>query len=186
MDPESDRDPREEIVEHIPSLRAFALSLTRNPTLSDDLVQETVTRGWSNIDKFQAGTNMRAWLFTILRNYFYSMRRKQKREVADVDGEFSGRLSVKPDHDGTLALDEFKEAFAQLRDEQREALLLVGVSGFSCEEAAEMCGCAPGTIKSRASRGRKRLAELMNLEEGELPMATDAAALGVLQSRPAA
>lgn len=178
-------DPQDEMLEHLPSLRAFAMSLTRDRTLSDDLVQETILRAWSNIDQFEPGTNMRAWMFTILRNYFYTMRRKQKREVADEDGALAAQLSEKPAHDGHLALEEFKEAFAQLRDEQREALLLVGVSGFSVEEAAEMCGCAPGTIKSRASRGRKQLAALLKLDHGELPMLTDAVTLGVVHSQPA-
>lgn len=179
-------DLEQEMLRHLPSLRAFAMSLSRDRTQADDLVQETIVRAWGNIDSFEPGTNMRAWLFTILRNCFYTMRRKQKREVADEDGALAGQLSVKPDHDGQLALEEFKDAFQQLRDEQREALLLVGVSGFSVEEAAEMCGCAPGTIKSRASRGRRKLAELMNLEDGELPMITDAVTLGVVNTKPAA
>lgn len=175
---------QEEMLEHLPSLRAFAMSLTRDRTLSDDLVQETIMRAWAKIDQFEPGTNMRAWMFTILRNYFYTMRRKQKREVADEDGALSAQLSEKPAHDGHMALEEFKAAFGQLRDEQREALLLVGVSGFSVEEAAEMCGCAPGTIKSRASRGRKQLAALLKLDDGELPMLTDAVTLGVVHSQP--
>lgn len=179
-------DPREEIVEHLPSMRAFALSLTRNSATADDLVQDTIVKAWSNIDKFEAGTNMRAWLFTILRNTFYSLRRKRSREVADVDGEMAARLSEKPHHDGRLAMNDFRVAFAELPDEQKEALLLVGASGFSYEEAAEMCGCAVGTIKSRANRGRKRLAELMGLEDGESPDITDAKTMAVLAGRPAA
>jgi RNA polymerase sigma-70 factor (ECF subfamily) len=179
-------DPQDEMLEHLPSLRAFAMSLTRDRPQADDLVQETIMRAWANIDQFQVGTNMRAWMFTILRNCFYTQRRKQKREVGDEDGTYAAQLSEKPAHDGHMALKEFKVAFAQLRDEQREALLLVGASGFSVEEAAEMCGCAPGTIKSRASRGRKRLAELLNLADGEMPMMTDAVTLGVVLSKPAA
>lgn len=179
-------DPQDEILEHIPSLRAFALSLTRDRTLSDDLVQETIARAWAKIDSFEPGTNMRAWLFTILRNHFYTLRKKRKREVEDGEGVHVGRLSERPAHDGRLALEEFKDAFAQLRDEQREALLLVGVSGFSCEEAAELCGCAPGTIKSRASRGRKRLAELLKLEEGESPLISDPSTLAIVTGRNAA
>lgn len=179
-------DPHDEMLEHLTSLRAFALSLTRDKSSADDLVQETIARAWAKIDSFEPGTNMRAWLFTILRNYYYTSKRKQKREVADEDGEMALRLAEKPAHDGRLALEEFKKAFAQLRDEQREALLLVGVSGFSCEEAAEMCGCAPGTIKSRASRGRKRLAELLNLEDGESPVGIDATSLSVVSQRSAA
>lgn len=179
-------DPRDEILEHLQSLRAFAMSLTRNSAQADDLVQETMVKALGAFDSFKQGTNLRAWLFTILRNTFYTQRKKQKREVADVDGVMAGQLAEKPSHDGRLALEEFKDAFAQLRDEQREALLLVGVSGFSCEEAAKMCGCAAGTIKSRASRGRRRLAELLQLEDGEMPDMTDKVTLGVLQSRPAA
>ena len=181
-----ENDPRDEIVEHLPSLRAFARSLTRNPSSADDLVQDTVVKAWSNIDKFQAGTNMRAWLFTILRNTFYSSRRKQKREVADVDGEMTAQLSEKPAHDGRLAMQDFATAFAQLPDEQREALLLVGASGFAYEEAAEMCGCAVGTVKSRVNRARKRLAELLQLRDDEALEMTDAATVAVVSGKPAA
>ncbi|MEJ6389464.1 RNA polymerase sigma factor [Gymnodinialimonas ulvae] len=179
-------DPRDEIVEHLGSLRAFARSLTRNATTADDLVQDTVVKAWSNIDKFEPGTNMRAWLFTILRNTFYSLRRKRSREVADVDGVMAERLSEKPAHDGRLVMQDFTAAFAELPDEQREALLLVGASGFSYEEAADMCGCAVGTIKSRANRGRKRLAELMHLDENEPLEMTDQATMAVVTGRPAA
>ncbi|MEJ6392134.1 RNA polymerase sigma factor [Gymnodinialimonas sp. 2305UL16-5] len=179
-------DPRDEIVDHLPSLRAFARSLTRNASAADDLVQDTVVKAWSNIDKFQAGTNMRAWLFTILRNTFYSVQRKRSREVADVDGVMAEQLSEKPAHDGRLVMQDFNDAFAQLPAEQREALLLVGASGFSYEEAAEMCDCAVGTVKSRANRGRKRLADLMHLDEGEPLEMTDQATLAVVTGRPAA
>ncbi len=179
-------DPRDEIVEHLSSLRAFARSLTRNAASADDLVQDTVVKAWSNMDKFQAGTNMRAWLFTILRNTFYSGRRKQKREVADVDGKMAAQLSEKPAHDGRLAMKDFAVAFAELPDEQREALLLVGASGFSYEEAADMCGCALGTIKSRVNRARKRLSEMLDLEDDKALELTDAATVSVVSGRPAA
>ncbi|MGG7645560.1 RNA polymerase sigma factor [Rhodovulum sp. YNF3179] len=179
-------DPREELVEHLPAMRAFALSLTRNPATADDLVQDTIVKAWTNIDKFQPGTNLRAWLFTILRNTFYSLRRKRKREVADSDGAMAEQLSQKPDHDGRLVLSDFRAAFEQLPDEQREALILVGASGFSYEEAAEMCGCAVGTIKSRTNRARRRLAELMNLEDDEELEMTDAATVAVVSGTPAA
>ncbi len=173
-------DPRDEIVLHLGALRAFALSLTRTTSAADDLVQDTVVKAWSNIDKFTPGTNLRAWLFTILRNTFYSSRRRVRREVADVDGMYSARLASKPDHDGRLAMRDFRVAFAQIGDEQREALILVGASGFSYEEAAEMCGVAVGTIKSRANRGRKRLAELLQMNEGDEIGLTDATTLAVL------
>ncbi len=179
-------DPREEIVTHLRALRAFALSLTRNAASADDLVQDTIVKAWSNIDKFQAGTNMRAWLFTILRNTYYSLRRKRVREVQDVDDGYAGQLAEKPAHDGRLALSDFAAAFEHLPDEQREALILVGASGFSYEEAAALCGCAVGTVKSRANRGRRRLAELLDLDDGETPEMTDTATLGVVTERAAA
>ena len=178
-------DPRDRLVEHLPALRAFALSLARNGAAADDLVQDTILKAWTNMDKFEVGTNLRAWLFTILRNTFYSARRKVSREVADVDGIHAARLSQKPDHDGRLALSDFQGAFAKLPDEQREALILVGASGFSYEEAADMCGCAVGTIKSRANRGRRKLSELLNMQDGDELELTDRATMAVI-SRSAA
>ncbi len=161
------QDPREELPEHLAALRAFALSLTRNSSAADDLVQDTIVKAWSNIEKFQAGTNLRAWLFTILRNTFYSDRRKRKREVSDPEGTHAATLYEKPAHDGRLAMGEFVVAFDQLSPEHREVLILVGASGFSYEEAAEMMGVKVGTVKSRANRARARLCELLHLEEGE-------------------
>ncbi|WP_113912463.1 RNA polymerase sigma factor [Roseovarius dicentrarchi] len=173
-------DPRDEIITHLKPMRAFALSLTRDMARADDLVQDTVVKAWTNIDKFTVGTNMRAWLFTILRNTFYSERRKAKREVADVDGAMTERMSVKPAHDGHLALTDFRRAFEQLPAEQREALILVGAQGFAYEEAAKMCDCAVGTVKSRANRGRKRLAELLHMHEDEAMELTDQATIAVI------
>jgi len=177
-------DPREEIVTHLKPMRAFALSLTRDVARADDLVQDTVVKAWTNIDKFTVGTNMRAWLFTILRNTFYSERRKAKREVADVDGAMTERMSEKPAHDGMLALADFRRAFDQLPAEQREALILVGAQGFAYEEAARMCGCAVGTVKSRANRGRKRLAEMLDMHEDEAMELTDQATVAVISRNP--
>lgn len=173
-------NPRDELVDHLPALRAFALSLTRESASADDLVQDTIVKAWTNIDKFQPGTNLRAWLFTILRNTFYSARRKTRREVSDSDGIHAARLAARPEHDGRLAMNDFKVAFAQLPDEQREALILVGGSGFSYEEAAQMTGVAVGTVKSRANRGRRKLAELMQMAEGEDLDMTDSATLAVM------
>jgi RNA polymerase sigma-70 factor, ECF subfamily len=164
---EPSQDPREAMMTHLPALRAFAVSLTRNMAQADDLVQDTVVKAWTNIDKFTLGTNLQAWLFTILRNTFYSSRRKHRREVADPDGIHAQNLFVKPDHDGKIAYSEFQRAFDQLSAEHREVLILVGASGFTTEEAAEMMGVAPGTVKSRTNRARKRLAEIMGLSEGE-------------------
>lgn len=173
-------DPREELVSHLPALRAFALSLTREGASADDLVQDTIVKAWTNMDKFQPGTNLRAWLFTILRNTFYSDRRKTRREVSDSDGIHAARQATRPEHDGRLALNDFRAAFEQLPDEQREALILVGAYGFSYEEAAGMTAVAVGTVKSRANRGRRRLAELLQLEDGEELELTDRTTLAVM------
>ena len=123
---------------------------------------------------------MRAWLFTILRNTYYSLRRKRRREVEDADGIMAESLSQKPDHDGRLNMRDFNVAFEQLNDEQREALILVGAGGFSYEEAAETCGVKVGTIKSRVNRGRARLAELMNMDEDEPIEITDVVTAGIV------
>jgi RNA polymerase sigma-70 factor (ECF subfamily) len=178
--------PRDEIVTHLKPMRAFALSLTRDMSRADDLVQDTVVKAWTNIDKFEPGTNMRAWLFTILRNTFYSERRKARREVADAEGVLTEQIAEKPSHDGRLALADFRRAFEKLPDEQREALVLVGAEGFSYEDAAAMCGCAVGTIKSRANRGRRKLAVLLQLDDGEAMEMTDQATLAVIARNPRA
>lgn len=160
-------DPRDDLPSHIPSLRAFAISLTRNVTEADDLVQETILKAWSNFDKFTPGTDLRAWLFTILRNTFFSSKRKTRREVADSDGVHAAALFEKPHHDGRLAFTDFSRAFDRLTPEHREVLILVGANGYSYEEAARMMGVAVGTAKSRASRARARLCDLLGLAEGE-------------------
>ncbi|HBZ43395.1 MAG TPA: RNA polymerase subunit sigma [Maritimibacter sp.] len=175
-------DPRDEVVEHLPAMRAFAASLTRNSAAADDLVQDTIVKAWKNFDKFQEGTNLRAWLFTILRNTFYSDLRKKKREVEDVDGVMAGTLSEKPHHDGRLALMDFEKVFQRLPVEQREALILVGATGMSYEEAAETCGVAIGTIKSRINRGRARLAELLDINDDDSIEMTDQATMAVVTS----
>ena len=154
---------RDEIIALLPNLRAFARTLTRNVTLSDDLVQDTVVKAWSHIERFELGTDLRAWLFTILRNHYYSLRRKYRREVEDIDGKFSNFLATQPAQTVATDLLDFWRAFAKLNDEQREALTLVGASGFSYDEAAAICGCAVGTIKSRVNRARSHLAEQLNL-----------------------
>ena len=130
----------------------------------DDLVQETLLRALAHIESFQPGTNMSAWLFTILRNHFYTEYRKLRREVEDGDGSYAERLKSHPEQNGRVEFEELRVALANLPDDQREALILVGASGFSYEEAAEICGCAVGTIKSRVNRARTRLAEIMLIE----------------------
>lgn len=163
-------DPRDDLPGHLPAMRAFAISLCGNPSAADDLVQDTIVKAWTNIDKFQPGTNMRAWLFTILRNTFFSHKRKHKREVPDSDGVHASKLYEKPAHDGRLAFNDFRKAFDQLSPEHREVLILAGASDFSYEEVAAMTGVAVGTVKSRVNRARARLCELLGLRAGEDPI----------------
>jgi RNA polymerase sigma-70 factor, ECF subfamily len=162
-----DEQTRDSILSAIPNLRAFAISLSGNVDRADDLVQETVLRALANIDSFQPGTNMSAWLFTILRNLFRSEYRKRRREVEDATGMYAESMKSQPEQASRLEFDELRAALAQLPDDQREAVILVGASGFSYEEAAAICGCAVGTIKSRVNRARNRLAELMSIESLE-------------------
>ena len=156
---------REGMLAAVPRLRAFAVSLSGNVDRADDLVQETLVRALTSIDSFRPGTNLAAWLFTILRNHFRSEYRKRRREVEDVDGRHTESLRSQPEQMGHVELAEFREALAKLPPDQREALVLVGASGFSYEEAAEICGCAVGTIKSRVNRARSKLAALLDLED---------------------
>jgi RNA polymerase sigma-70 factor (ECF subfamily) len=150
----------------IPNLRAFAVSLCGNLDRADDLVQETLVKAWSNIGSFVEGTNLRAWLFTILRNIYYSEYRKRRREVADPDGTFAAKLATAPAQSGHMDLLDFRAALQQLPSDQREALILIGASGLSYEEAAGICGSAIGTMKSRVNRARSRLAEMLSITSG--------------------
>lgn len=164
-------DLQNDILKSIPHLRAFAISLTGNMDRADDLVQEAILRGLSNLHHFEPGTNVQAWLFTILRNQFHTSYRKSRREIEDPDGAMANRLSSLPEQDGHLAVKDLQTALAKLPVEQREALLLVAAEGFSYEEAAQICGAQLGTIKSRINRARARLAELLGVEEpGDIGM----------------
>jgi len=158
---------RDDILAAVPNLRAFAISLSGNTDRADDLVQETLLRAIANIDSFQPGTNMSAWMFTILRNLFRSEYRKRRREVEDTDGSYAESLKSHPEQNSRLEFQEFRAALAKLPPDQREALILVGASGFSYEEAAAICECAVGTIKSRVNRARTRLADLLAIEGAE-------------------
>jgi len=158
---------RDALLGAVPSLRAFAISLSGQVDRADDLVQDTLLRALSNLHRFEPGTNLNAWLFTILRNLFHSEYRKRRREVEDPDGSYAGRLKVQPEQGARLDFEDFRIALAQLPADQREALLLVGASGFSYEEAANICGCAVGTIKSRVNRARSRLAGMLAVSDGE-------------------
>ena len=160
-------DLRDSLLQSIPSLRAFAVSLTGNVDQADDLVQEAMVRGLTYIQQFQPGTNIQAWLVTILRNQFHTMYRKRRREVEDPDGAIAARLSVLPEQDGYLDVQDLRAAMSLLAVEQREALLLVAAQGFSYEEAADICGTRIGTIKSRVHRARAELADLLRIEDPE-------------------
>ena len=165
---------REALVAQIGNLRAFGVSLCGDRERADDLVQETLFKAWNHLDSFEEGTNLKAWLFTILRNTYFSERRRKKREVEDVDGSYAAKLSSSPEQHGHMDMRDFQEALSGLPDDQREALVLVGAAGFSYEEAAEISGCAVGTIKSRVNRARRRLAETLQLEGGSSDAANPA------------
>ena len=148
----------------IPNLRAFAVSLCGDVERADDLVQETLLKAWNHLESFEEGTNLRAWLFTILRNTYFSECRKRRREVDDHDGVKAADLAVHPDQQGHLDMRDFRLALKRLPPDQREALILVGAAGFSYEEAAAISNCAIGTIKSRVNRARAKLTELLSLD----------------------
>ena len=175
---------RDDLLAAVPSLRAFAVSLSKSADRADDLVQESLVKAWDKQNSYQPGTNLKAWLFTILRNEFYSQMRKRKREVEDADGAITGRLSVHPAQEGSVDLKDFRRALEQLPEDQREAIILIGASGFSYEEAAEICDCAVGTIKSRVSRARSRLQEILNVS-GEADFGPDAISAQVMGSNAA-
>jgi RNA polymerase sigma-70 factor, ECF subfamily len=155
---------RKDLLAVIPNLRAFGMSLIGSADRADDLVQETLMKAWAKQSSFEQGTNLKAWLFTILRNEFYTQMRKKGREVSDSDGIHAAKLAGHPEQMGHLDFEDFRKALELLPADQKEAIVLVGGSGFSYEEAAEICDCAIGTIKSRVSRARTRLAELMNID----------------------
>jgi RNA polymerase sigma-70 factor (ECF subfamily) len=163
----SDGDFRVELGSVIPHLRAFGRSLSGNRDTADDLVQETLLKAWAARQRFRAGTNMRAWTFIILRNLFLSQMRRSrfKGEWDDLVAEKT--LAAPASQDRHVDLSDMHRALQILPQAQREALILVGAGGFAYEEAAEICGVAVGTIKSRVARGRTALEDLM--QSGKLP-----------------
>ena len=153
---------RNDLLAAIPSLRAFAVSLAQNADKADDLVQETLVKAWDKQKSFQPGTNLKAWLFTILRNQFYSDRRRAWRQ-APWDQDAAERIpGGGEDQVYAAELSDTARALRRLSDEQREALILVGAGGFSYEDAAAICKCAVGTVKSRVARARKTLIEILD------------------------
>ncbi len=155
-------DQHDQLLAALRPLRAFALSLIRDADRADDLVHETVARALSNLHRFERGTDFQAWLFTILRNLFYSQMRQRGREVADSDGLHAARLVSIPEQMGHMAFRDLQSALQKLPPKQREVLILVGAHGLPYEEVARICGCAVGTIKSRLCRARELLARLMD------------------------
>lgn len=151
---------RAELIESIPRLRAYARSLTRNPEQADDLVHDAVVQALAAQAKFRPGTNLRAWIFTILRNLHFSERRKSRVRSLFLEESAAALPTVAASPEGSLAMCDFKRAFWRLRPEQREVLILVGASGLSYEEAADICKCAVGTVKSRVFRARQQLLRL--------------------------
>ncbi len=149
----------------VPNLRAFARSLAGNADKADDLVQEALVKAWQNQDSFAEGSNLKAWVFTILRNAFLSERRKLKNEVEDADGSYANGVATNGNQVAHMDMLDFSAAFQTLPPDQREALILVGAEGFAYEEAALMCGCAVGTMKSRVNRARQKLATILAADE---------------------
>ena len=152
---------RHQLLASIPKLRAFALSLASHADYADDLVQETLMKAWHHQHSFQEGTNIKAWLFTILRNEYFSQLRRRKREVEDADGDYAAGVMTPGGQESQLEMADLRLALQQLPDDQREAVVLVGASGFSYQEVAEICRVPVGTVKSRVNRARTKLALML-------------------------
>src|ERR1700722_12255983 len=174
----------DDMVALMPQMHNFARSLCRDAVRAADLVQEALLRALSNVERFQPGTNLKAWLFTILRNEHYSQLRRQKFEAVGVDTSTLPEPAVLPDHDGEIELRELNTALSTLPTGKRTQLLLVSASGLSYEEAATICGCAVGTIKSRVARAREMLVELLDNSATAVPR-QKSAARAAAQSRAA-
>jgi RNA polymerase sigma-70 factor, ECF subfamily len=158
----ADASLRDQLVKWIPNLRAFALSLTQSAQHTDDLVQDTLLKALSNLDKFQKGTNMRAWLFTILRNSFYNdIRYLKYHQTAPLEDLQPGNLETRATQEKYAEFKDVLKGLEKLVPEQREAIILIAAEGLSYEEAAAVCNCPVGTVKSRLSRARQRLEEYM-------------------------
>ena len=171
--PLSDSDFKQELESLIPHLRAFARNLCGKPDMADDLAQDALLKAWAARKRYKAGTNMRAWVFVILRNQFLSQMRRS-RFKGDWDDAVAERMLSTPAHqDHQMQLSDLQRALMRLPEAQREALILVGAGGFSYEEAADICDCAIGTVKSRVARARAALDEM--IDNGFLPSRGDSA-----------
>ncbi|GEP12490.1 sigma-70 family RNA polymerase sigma factor [Methylobacterium gnaphalii] len=153
---------RRQLVDALPGLRAFAMSLTINAAKADDLVQDTVLKAWANQHRYAPDTNLKAWLCTIMRNNFYSDIRRRKREVEDADGNAAAQLVTLPPQEHGMDLQKVWSLVARLPAVQREALMLVTAQGLTYEAAAALLACQVGTVKSRVSRARVALMEMIN------------------------
>lgn len=167
---DDDADFKAGLMELIPFLRAFARSLCGNADMADDLAQETLVKAWQSRATFTPGTNLKAWLFTILRNQFYSDRRRTWRQAPWDQDAAENIAGASNEQSWSAELSDTVRALSVLSDEQREALILVGAGGFSYEDAAAICNCAVGTVKSRVARARKSLISILEGEEA-LPTA---------------
>jgi len=156
---------RTELLANASTLRSFALSLCGTIDRAEDLVQDTFVQAIAHIDSFKPGTNLTAWLITILRNRFFGQCRTRRREVEDVDGHYAETLKSAPQQTAHTDLADIRDALSKLPQEQRQALLLVRALDLSYEEAATQCGCPAGTVKSRAHRARARLVELLAIDD---------------------
>ncbi|MBY9068007.1 sigma-70 family RNA polymerase sigma factor [Hyphomonas sp. WL0036] len=163
------------LIEVTPHLRAFARSLCGDPVQADDLVQDALLKAWNARESYTENTSFKAWTFTILRNAFYSEKRRSWRSTALEPGVAEATLVASDNPDKGLELVALRNALEHLPQDQREAIILVGAGGMAYEEAAEIVGCAVGTIKSRVSRARKALAELLDADASAAPSAPQGA-----------
>lgn len=155
-------DFKASLVDAIPHLRAFARSLTHNADFADDLVHDAVLRALDAAEQFTPGTNFRAWIFTILRNHFYNEVKRWRGRVVSLTDSQANLRKIDPQQEANLEFDDFQRAFWQLSPNQREVLTLVGAEGLTYDEAAQICNCCVGTVKSRVSRARYELKRLMS------------------------
>jgi len=158
---DTSQDISGELLDHVSHLRAFAISLCGDRDYGDDLVQETLLKALSHLDSFKPGTNMRSWLFTILRNTYLTHLRRARREVRDEDGAIAASVAIPSEQEPHLEMCDLQRVMMYLNPEQREALILIGAAGFSYEEAAQIMGCSCGTVKSRVSRARNALSKML-------------------------
>jgi RNA polymerase sigma-70 factor, ECF subfamily len=159
---------KSELIAAIPNLRAFACSLCGSSDYADDIIQVTLIKAYASCDSYVEGTNVTAWLFTILRNIYYSDYRKRRQETPDTGGAIAARLVAPATQNAHMDFLDFRNALQKLAPDQREVLILIGASGLSYEEAAAICNCTPDTMKSRVNRARARLSELLQLGSNDL------------------